>query len=94
MPSLKPFLSSVKVMLTMAETEREFLLSVGLSELALTGLKKEVEVFEDAIEAGCWRRGRAPARSRGRPGRRWSRMGPRGRGAVGTPDGGEVATAA
>jgi hypothetical protein len=50
--SRKAFLSSVKAMLAMAETEREFLLSVGLSELALTDLKKEVEAFEEAIEAG------------------------------------------
>jgi hypothetical protein len=49
--SRKAFLSSVKAMLAMAETEREFLLSVGLSELALTDLKKEVEAFEEAIEA-------------------------------------------
>jgi len=38
-------------MLALAETEREFLLSVGLSELALTDLKREVVEFEEAIEA-------------------------------------------
>jgi len=38
-------------MLALAETEREFLLSVGLSELALTDLKREVAEFEEAIEA-------------------------------------------
>ena len=48
---LKAFLTSVKAMLALAETEREFLLSVGLSELALTDLKREVGEFEEAIEA-------------------------------------------
>ena len=49
--ALKPFLSSVKAMLALAETEREFLIGVGLSELALTDLKREVGEFEEAIEA-------------------------------------------
>ena len=54
LPSLttprKSFLSSVKAMLQLAETEREFLLSVGLSELALTDLKREVTEYEGTIE--------------------------------------------
>jgi hypothetical protein len=50
--ALKPFLSSVKAMLALAETEREFLISVGLSELALTDLKREVAEYEESIEAG------------------------------------------
>lgn len=59
---LKPFLTSVKAMLAMAETEREFLLSVGLSELALTDLKREVAEFEEAIEASqAGRRGHVGA---------------------------------
>jgi hypothetical protein len=59
---LKPFLTSVKAMLTLAETEREFLLSVGLSELALTDLKREVAEFEEAIDASqAGRRGHVGA---------------------------------
>ena len=63
LPSLstapKHFLSSVRAMLSQAETEWEFLLSVGLSELALTDLKREVGEFEEAIEAShTGRRGR------------------------------------
>lgn len=48
--ALVPYLSSVKAMLALAESERELLISVGLSESALAALKREVKEFEDSME--------------------------------------------